>query len=299
MTHVMTNSLEAWLLAFRPKTLGAISCPVLLGSALAYAHGHWAPALMATTLLCSFMLQILANVVNDYGDFIKGGDTKERLGPPRAMQRGFITLSAMQKGMAVILLATISLGLILVYRGGLPILMIGILSIVLCIWYTIGPKPLAYLGFAEIAILFFFGPLPVMGAYYLQSQILTSELWFMSISPAFLSTALIMTNNLRDMKEDEKNNKRTLAVRFGASFSRLMITSLIIGAFSSPLILIIFYGYSWWLLGVGLALVPALKHLAILHEPIGARYNLLFVGIGKSLYGLSLLFGAGIIYGAP
>lgn len=299
MRTVATNSLTAWLLASRPKTLGAISCPVILGSALAYAHGHFLPGLFFVTLLCSFLLQILANVINDYGDFLKGSDTPHRLGPPRALQMGWITPQVMQRGIGMILALIIVLGLSLVYRGGLPIFLIGLLSIALCFWYTMGRRPLAYRGFSEIAIVFFFGPLPVIGSYYLQSLTFTTELIALSISPACLSTALIMANNLRDSKEDAQNAKRTLAVRFGPRFSRIAITFLVVAAHASPFVLVFEFGYPLWLLGSALSLLPALRCLPILHEPISLRYNLMFGGIGKSLYALSLLLGLGLIYGAP
>lgn len=300
MSQVATNSFQAWVLASRPKTLGAISCPVILGSALAYAHGAFLPGVMILTLVCSLFLQILANIINDYGDFLKGADTHERLGPPRAMQMGWITKTSMQNGIGILLLLIILLGLILVFRGGMPILLIGIASILLCIWYTLGPKPLAYLGFSEAMILFFFGPLPVFGAYYLQTLSFTPCLFAVSIAPALLSTALIMTNNLRDMKEDQKNKKYTIAVRFGDRFSRISIVCLVLGALISPLVLILFYNYSWWILGAAISLIPALKRLPIIiTEPISARFNLLFVGFGQSLYGLSILLSVGLIYGSP
>lgn len=299
MNEVMTNSWTAWILAARPKTLGAISCPVILGGALAYAHGYFVPGLFIITLLCSFLLQILANVINDYGDFLKGSDTKRRLGPPRALQMGWITLQVMKRGIAMLLCLIALLGLTLVYRGGFPILLIGLASIALCFWYTMGRKPLAYLGFSEIAIIFFFGPLPAFGSYYLQSLTITPELLALSISPACLSTALIMANNLRDFEEDARNAKKTLAVRFGPRFSRIAISALVVAAISSPLMLVLVHRYPAWILVSALSLIPALMCLPILREPISARYNVLFGGIGKALYGLSILLSLGIIYGAP
>lgn len=299
MSAIVTNSWAAWVLAARPKTLGAISCPVILGSALAYAHGHFLPIVLALTLLCSFMLQILANVINDYGDFLKGSDTLQRLGPPRALQMGWITPHVMQRGIAFLLALIVLLGLLLVYRGGWPIFLIGMASIALCFWYTMGRVPLAYLGFSEIAIVFFFGPLPVAGAYYLQRLALAPELLALSISPACLSTALIMANNLRDIEEDRRSAKKTLAVRFGPRFSRMAISALVGGGVISPLMLVALHGYPLWLLGSALSLFPALRCLPILREPISTRYNLMFGGIGKALYGLSIMLGCGIIYGTP
>src|SRR5580692_3236593 len=95
---VATNSMKAWVLASRPKTLGAISCPIIIGNALAYHSGQFAWNYFFLTLICGLLLQILANVVNDYGDFIKGSDKADRLGPPRAMQMGWLTKNVMLRG---------------------------------------------------------------------------------------------------------------------------------------------------------------------------------------------------------
>lgn len=301
MNHAISiNSPSAWWLACRPKTLGAISCPVIIGSALALSQGSFDLAIFVVTLSCSLLLQILANVVNDYCDCLKGSDTKERLGPPRAMQLGIITPTAMQKGMGLILLMIIFLGMLLVFRGGIPILVLGMLCIFFSIWYTAGPKPLSYLGFSELAVVLFFGPLPLLGSYYCQTMTVSWIGFMASIGPAFLSTALIMTNNLRDIVEDQRNNKRTLAVRFGPSFSRLAIVALVCGALFSPLVLVVVFDYHWLLMSACLSLlVPAQYFRMILTEPITARFNHMLGGIGQALYLYGLLMSAGLIYGAP
>lgn len=299
-TAVVTNSLQAWVKASRPKTLGAICCPILIGSACAMAHGTFARIYFVVTLVCSISLQILANVVNDYGDFLKGSDSHERLGPPRAMQMGWITPSAMRKGIAVISMSTIVLGLVLVNRGGMPIFLTGCISLFLCMWYTLGPLPLAYLGFSELMILVVFGPLAALGAYYVQTLSFSLEVLVASTSPGLLATALILTNNLRDIREDQKNHKRTIAVRFGEKFARIAIVSLVISALMGPIILVSAFGYSPILLVACLALgLPARHFLMILREPISARFNLMLASIGISLYLFGMLMSLGLVYGAP
>lgn len=299
MTTIAVNSLNAWVLASRPKTLGAILCPVLIGSALAYSHDFFDIKIMLVSIFCALLLQILANVVNDYCDFLKGSDTQERLGPPRAMQMAIITPSAMQKGICLIVLLLAFFGMQLVFRGGFVILALGLVCIFFSFWYTAGPKPLSYLGFSELAVLVFFGPVPLVGSYYCQSLNFSYVALLASIGPALLSTALIMTNNLRDISEDEKNKKRTVAVRFGEKFSRVMIIILICSSMISPLFLIIIYNYSWGLLTTALALIiPANKFSILLQEPITRRYNLMLASIGQALYVYGVLMSIGIIYGA-
>jgi 1,4-dihydroxy-2-naphthoate octaprenyltransferase len=295
---IAVNSLDAWILASRPRTLGAMLCPVLLGNALAFAKGNFSLSIMALTLICSSLLQILANVVNDYGDFRRGGDGANRLGPLRAMQMGWLTKSAIYRGMMLILFAIIFTGLPLVIRGGLPILLLGVAGIFTSIWYTAGPRPLSYLGFAELVVFFFFGPLPLMGTYYVQTLNFCPEVMLLSLAPGFLSMALIMANNLRDIEEDRKNQKQTLAVRFGQPFSRHAIALLLLLTILTPMGLIAFYNYPWWLMATAIAMLPSWKCIPIfLYEPISAQFNRAFVGVAKSLYALGILLSLGLIYG--
>ena len=113
MENVQTNSIKAWILAARPKTLAAAATPVLLGCALAYTAGafQWIPALLC--FLFAFSMQIDANFINDYYDYLKGSDREDRLGPERACAQGWITLSAMKKGMIVTTLLSGFWGLLL------------------------------------------------------------------------------------------------------------------------------------------------------------------------------------------
>ena len=300
MHSIAPNSLSAWILASRPKTLGAILSPVLVGSALAYTYKKFDFSIMFISIICAILLQILANIVNDYCDFIKGKDTAERLGPPRAMQLNLITPEVMQKGIGLLLLAIIFSGMPLIFRAGLEILALGILCIFFSVWYTAGPKPLSYLGFSEIAVLIFFGPVPLLGAYYCQTLSYSLVGLAASVGPAFLATALIMTNNLRDIQEDAKNNKKTIAVRFGEEFSRRTIIFLIITSMISPVMLVVFFGYNYLLLIILILLaIPARSFKAILHDPVSRDFNIIFAHIGQMIYLYGILFSIGIICASP
>lgn len=299
MTTIAQNSLQSWVLTARPKTLGAISCPVFIGSALAFADGQFQPSYFWLTLICAILLQVLANVINDYGDFIKGSDTKMRLGPPRAMQMGWITMDVMKKGIGTILLLTVSLGFFLVLRGGLPILIIGVIGIFLCGWYTLGKRPLAYIGFSELVVFWIFGPLAVFFTYYVQTLSFSKPALLGGIAPGLLSMALILTNNVRDVVEDQKNNKRTVAVRFGSKSARVAIIGATLFAFLLPLVLVIFYSFSSLILFSSAVFVLPSRHFPMIwQDEISARFNLMLAALGKSLYLFGVLMSLGIICGA-
>lgn len=295
--RIKTNSPHAWFLAARPKTLGAAFCPILIGGAFAIRADQFNAGIFLATLLCSMLLQVMANLINDYGDFLKGSDTKERLGPARAMQNGWLSEDVMRLGIVIVLMFSSLLGLMLVYQGGVWVFIIGLLSIFFCFWYSLGPKPLSRLGFSEIFIWIFFGPLAVMGSYFLQTLTLSKEVFIASLGPGFLAVALLMTNNLRDINEDRRHHKMTLAVRFGEKTSRILIRFFIIMAFAIPLPMLYFaYKFHWSLFFAYIAFALLLSKLRILdREPPSKSYNLVLEAIGKSLYLYGILLSFGVV----
>ena len=145
MKEIKSNSLHAWLLAARPKTLTAAVIPVLLGSALAFSDGQFktTPALLCALFACG--MQIAANFINDLFDYLKGSDREDRLGPKRACAEGWITPGAMKQGIGVMLLLSCLAGLGLLFtvwgqlpHGGWELVVLGIVCI--CLLYT-SPSP--------------------------------------------------------------------------------------------------------------------------------------------------------------
>lgn len=155
MNIIETNSLKAWILAIRPKTLTAASIPVMIGCALAYVYGYFqfTPALLC--FLFAFLMQIDANFINDLYDFLKGTDREDRLGPKRACAQGWITTKAMKVGIILTTLASGIVGLSLLYYGGIEMIPVGIACILFAFLYTAGPYPLAYHGWGDALVLIF------------------------------------------------------------------------------------------------------------------------------------------------
>lgn len=211
---------KVWLLAARLRTLGAALAPVLIGSALAFGDGYrsWLAALAAA--LGATLIQIGTNFANDYFDFLKGADTSERIGPTRVTQAGLVSPKQVRNAFLLTFALSALPGLYLIYCGGWPILLIGLLSVASGILYTAGPFALAYLGLGDLFVLIFFGVVATVGTYYVQSASYTQPVLLASMAPGLLSMAILTVNNLRDRLTDAKSNKRTLAVRFGAGFAR-------------------------------------------------------------------------------
>lgn len=206
---------RAWLLAARPKTLTAAVAPVFVGIGLADFHGalSWLPALAA--LLGAILIQIGTNFANDYYDFVRGGDTDERVGPVRVTQAGIIAPEQVRAGMIAVLAAAMLVGVYLVFVGGWPIVIIGLASVACAVLYTGGPYPLAYHGLGDVFVFLFFGLIAVAGTVYVQALTWPPDAWLAGAGLGALSTAILVVNNLRDIETDAKANKRTLAVRLG------------------------------------------------------------------------------------
>lgn len=215
------NSLQIWITATRPKTLCASISPVILGSILAFSEGAFQPLIFFFTLMTALGIQISTNLANDYFDFIKGADTKDRKGPLRVTQAGLTSLPTMQKAILLSLIFTALAGLYLIFQGGLFIACLLILSLLLAILYTAGPCSLAYLGLGDLFVFCFFGPVAILGTYFLQTKHLSLAPLLVGFGIGAISTAIICVNNLRDVAEDALVNKKTLAVRFGKTFVKI------------------------------------------------------------------------------
>lgn len=215
-TNVQTNSIKAWILAARPKTLAGAATPVLLGCALTYAEGWFqiVPAILC--FLFAFLMQIDANFINDLFDYIKGTDGKDRLGPERTCAQGWITIEAMKRGIALTTMIACTIGFFLLFYSGLEMIPIGLLCILFAFLYTAGPYPLAYHGWGDVLVIIFFGFIPVGCTYYVMCHDWTWNVTIASLSCGLIIDTLLMVNNYRDREQDAKNGKRTLIVRLGA-----------------------------------------------------------------------------------
>ncbi len=287
---------KAWLLAVRPKTLPAAIVPVVVGSALAYADETFRlyPALAA--LVCSLLIQIGTNLANDYFDFLKGADRADRKGPVRVVQSGIIAPGTVRNAMIVVFGAAFLLGLYLVAIAGIPILIIGILSIIFAVLYTAGPFPLAYIGLGDVFVFIFFGIIAVMGTYYVQALEWTRSAFIASLPVGALATAILVVNNYRDVDEDRISGKKTIVVRFGRRFALWLYRALLLLAYLVPAIHIVEEGFNAWLLLPIASLPLALKNLIILERHTdGPSLNNVLAGTAKVLLLFGVLYSLGFL----
>lgn len=287
-TTSSVSPLKIWLMAIRVPTLPAAVVPVLVGSATAFADGFFKPLAFLAALLASLLIQIATNLANDYFDAEKGADTAERLGPVRVTQSGLLRSATVRNAMILCFALAAVLGVYLIYVGGWPILVIGVLSIAAGILYTGGPFPLGYNGLGDIFTFIFFGLVAVVGTDYLHSGALRWVALLASLPVAMLVTAIIVVNNLRDAPTDRRAGKRTLAVIFGERFARTEFALLVLGAFLALPIVWMWGGAAPYTLLAWLSVPLAMPLLEIVGKERGRALNAALRGTAR----LHMLFGA-------
>ena len=212
---VKKDSLKAWLLAARPKTLTGAAVPVMIGLSMAWADGrmlfNWLAAVLC--LLFAFLMQIDANLANDLFDYLKGTDDREtRLGPERACAQGWVSVGRMKAAIAVVTVVACLVGLPLAWIGGWQMVLVGLACVVFCFLYT---TYFSYKGLGDVLVLLFFGLVPVSMTYYVQLHTVTTEVLVASLACGLVIDALLFVNNFRDRDTDRVAGKRTIVVRIG------------------------------------------------------------------------------------
>ena len=261
------NFFKILFLASRPKTLSIAISPIVIAISMAYKDGFFNLLNAFIVFISSICLQIIVNISNDYFDFQKGVDNEERLGPVRVVQSGFFVPEKVKTVFIIVLFLTILFGFYLVYIGGISILIIGLLALTSAILYTGGPCPYGYLGFAECIIFLFFGPISTYFSYYILSGFFVFKSFFAGCTSGFLAVALYVITSFRDVKQDKKYKKKTLAVRFGYKFSFLLFFFSICFAFIIP-IFFIYYGSSLLLIISSLMLLYMFSFLKLFRKKI-------------------------------
>lgn len=267
--------LKHWLLAIRPKTLPASVAPVVVGSAIAHSQHGFTPLPALASLAVALLLQIAVNLANDYFDHIKGVDTEERLGPVRVTQSGLIPPARVRAAMVIALILSLLPGMYLILRGGWPLAGVAMASIAAALAYSGGPYPLASHGLGDICVFIFFGPVAVCGTYYVQTLQVTGLSVWVGVIFGLLITAILVVNNLRDIKTDGKSGKRTLAVILGTRGTQVEYIMLLLGAYVLPFVLIGKGLVSPWVLLCYLSFPLAVKLCReVWQNPAGAGLNM-------------------------
>lgn len=257
----LMSQLQTWVRAMRLRTLPLAASGILMGSALADLDLNGKGSSRTITilaLLTAVLLQILSNLANDYGDFVKGTDNEKRLGNMRALQSGAITPRAMLRMIIVFVVLCLVSGLSLLYvaaEGSLNIpfllfLLVGCAAIAAAIKYTVGKNAYGYSGLGDVFVFIFFGPVSVIGVYILHHHFewnwASDKLMLLpAIAIGLLSAGVLNTNNIRDIDNDRVSNKNTIVVKMGLANARIYHIALIGISFLCLLVFIVFTPLHW------------------------------------------------------
>ncbi|ARX09356.1 TPA: 1,4-dihydroxy-2-naphthoate polyprenyltransferase [Proteus mirabilis] len=293
---------QAWLESLRPKTLPLGLIAIVTGSALAYWTGHFELPIALLAILTAGTLQILSNLANDYGDAVKGTDTEERLGPLRGMQKGVITPAQMKKALIINVIISCVSGIALIIvackkpEDAIGFLVMGLLAIVAAITYTVGKRPYGYMGLGDISVLIFFGWLSVIGTYYLQANAFNIVTLLPATACGLLSVAVLNINNMRDLENDIQAGKNTLAVRLGASGSRIYHTCVIAIAIICLIVFTLVYMHRWTAWLFLLAVPMLLLHIKRVNADLsGEAMRPLLEHMVKAALLTNILFSLGLV----
>nr|WP_321355351.1 1,4-dihydroxy-2-naphthoate polyprenyltransferase [uncultured Draconibacterium sp.] len=295
---------KSWVNAARLRTLPLALSGILMGSALAaFWHGFdWIVFTLA--ILTATLIQVFSNFANDYGDFQKGTDNHQRLGPTRTMQGGEITIKEMKSGMLVVAGLSFLLGIVLVYSGTwhhsptafFVFIGLGILALLAAYFYTAGKKSYGYIGLGDLFVFLFFGLLPVIGVFYLHNNVIESAVWLPAISMGLFSTGVLNLNNTRDIENDKQSGKITIAVKLGPLKSRIYHSMLIGLAWIALIIFTVQQQKTAWqwlfLLVLPVSIIDLIK---IFRIKDGRQLDPFLKRLALQALALTLLFSLGLI----
>ncbi|PHS54783.1 MAG: 1,4-dihydroxy-2-naphthoate octaprenyltransferase [Lutibacter sp.] len=294
--------MKYYIEAARLRTLPLSVSGIIVGSFIAASQGYFNWGICMLAMLTTIGFQIISNFANDYGDGVKGTDNNDRVGPERAIQSGAITPKQMLIAIIVSVIITLILAIFLIYSSfgkndfvNLSIFfLLGVLSIVAAVKYTMGKKAYGYSGFGDLFVFLFFGLLSVCGSFYLYTKQFDVTILLPAFSVGFLSMGVLNLNNMRDRASDIISSKKTFVVKIGAKFSKYYHYFLLIASFlSASTFIVIEYKSPIQFLFV-LAYIPIAKNFIVVYKnEIPKLLDPELKKLALSTFLFAILFGLG------
>jgi 1,4-dihydroxy-2-naphthoate octaprenyltransferase len=272
----------------RPKTLPASVGPVIAAAGLTtYQHGF---SLLKTVLAggVALLLQIGTNYANDYSDGIRGTD-EVRSGPRRLVASKAMSAGAVKRAALMAFGLAGVLGLVLCLLSQWWLIGVGAAAILAGWFYTGGSKPYGYYGFGELFVFVFFGLVETLGAVYVQTGRLIWQDWAVATALGLQITGILVANNLRDIAGDTRSGKKTLAVRIGDRWTRVLY----VACFGGSALALVPVGvvHPLALLGVAACLLAIPTSRSVLGGATGRALIPVLVGSGRVVLVTSLALG--------
>lgn len=288
----MRPTVGQWWQGARPRTLPAAIAPVLVGTALAYQAQSFLPLRALLALVVALSLQVGVNYANDYSDGVRGTD-RNRVGPIRLVGQGLAAPGAVRAAAVASLAVAAVAGLVLVVlTTQWWLLLVGAAAIAAAWLYTGGPRPYGYAGLGEVFVFIFFGIVPVVGTFYVQTLTMSPEAFIAGTGVGVLICAILIANNLRDIPTDRASGKVTLAVRLGDKATRTLFVATVAVPFLAVVWLAFLVG-PWALLGLLAAPLVISPARAVMSGAQGPALVPVLKSTGTAVlvYGLALSLG--------
>ena len=298
------KQIKIWIEAIRLRTLPVSVSGVLIAVGLAKFSGQFRllPSLMCVVF--AVLAQIVSNLANEYFDFKAGTDKKGRVGPRRGMTEGDITPSAMKCAMIGTLVVACLVGLSMLlevepgegYRNWLMLIGAGILIAIFAFAYSAGPYPLSYHALGEVAVMGFYGLVPVIFTYYVVSGgVFHPFAVIAGIAIGFMGVNVLLVNNYRDVDDDREAGKRTSVVVFGRKLAALayLVNGLLAMSVLGVVWMRLYFASAWWFVLPMLAYL--LLHIATwrkLTHTTGAALNPLLGATARNMLIFTILLCA-------
>lgn len=211
--------MNPWIEAMRLRTLPVSIAGVVAGTACACLRNSFRLLPFLICLFFAVIAQIASNFANEYYDYRNGLDKKGREGFRRGVTEGDISPAAMKKATFSLLILDALLGSSLIIWGGWWLIIVGLIVFIFALAYSTGPWPLSHHGMGDIAVVIFFGIIPVIFTEYVQTQFFPVNYisWFVGIAIGLMAANVLIVNNYRDYDDDKAVGKRTSVVILGRS----------------------------------------------------------------------------------
>lgn len=296
------KNFSIWISAMRLRTLPLSLSGIILASCFADYNGFFQWKICILAVLTTLSFQILSNLANDYGDGIKGTDNDDRIGPERSIQSGEVSPEDMFNAIKINVLISIALSTALIYSAfgvknfilTLVFFLLGALSMVAAIRYTVGKNAYGYKALGDVFVFIFFGLVSVVGCYVLYAKKIDHVVFLPAITIGLLSAAVLNLNNMRDIASDTKAKKETLAVKLGVDKAKKYHNTLIVFAILLSGLFGILYYTSLYNLIFIIAYIPLLMHLKKINSITDSKlFDPELKKVALTTFVLAVLMGVG------
>ncbi|MDK9695306.1 MAG: 1,4-dihydroxy-2-naphthoate octaprenyltransferase [Siculibacillus sp.] len=263
-----------WIRAVRPRTLSISVAPIVVGVAHAWAtFGRVAVVPVAAATVSALAIQIATNLANDAADGERGHDGPARLGPERVTGSKLMTAAQVKRGAIVATLVAALFGLVAVFHGGTPILMIGLASILAGWAYSNGPLPISATPTGEFFVVACFGVAAVVGIEWLAAGAVGGAAAALGVAIGLPAAAVLTVNNHRDRAEDGRNGRRTLAILLGETGSKWLYAGELVAAVMIAAAVVAPGGLAATLLVAACVVPAAVAAVKLARMPVGRALN--------------------------